>query len=101
MGHPNPIEGAAGTLEVVSVYEHVYNVPTEDELAQLVGAATPHFAFQAYERVAEVVAALPPDHPRQPELARHLEYLDRLGYQGEAAGVTAPDLPPRPSLEVG
>jgi hypothetical protein len=31
----------------VSVHEHVHDLPTEDELAQLVGAATPHFAFQA------------------------------------------------------
>ena len=100
MGHPNPIRVAAGTLGVVSVYEHVHDLPTEDELAQLVGAATPHFAFQASERIAQLAAALPPDHPRQPELARHLEYLERLGYDGEAAGVTAPDLPPRPSLEL-
>lgn len=83
----------------MSVLQHVHDIPDEDELAQLVGAATPHFAFQARERVALLAAALPPDHPRQPELRRHLEYLDRLGYEGEAAGVERPDLPPRPSLE--
>lgn len=84
----------------MSVYQHVHDLPTEDELAQLVGAATPHFAFQTRDRVAQFAAALPPDHPRQAELARHLEYLDRLGYQGESAGVTgtALDLPPRPSV---
>src|SRR4051812_14168589 len=98
MGHPNLIRGPAGTLGVVSVYEHVHDVPTEDELRQLVGAATPHFAFQAYERVAKLAAALPPDHPRQPELAAHLEYLERLGYEGETAGDPDPDLPPRPSI---
>ena len=62
------------------------------------GAATPHFAFQARDRVAAYAAALPPDHPRQAELAAHLEYLDHLGYEGETAGVTVPDLPPRPSV---
>lgn len=82
------------------MYEHVHDLPTEDELAQLVGAATPHFAFQAAERIAQLASSLPPDHPRQPELAAHLEYLDRLGYDGEAAGVERPDLPPRPSLEI-
>jgi hypothetical protein len=82
----------------VSVYEHVNDIPTEDELRQLVGAATPHFAFQAHERIAQLAESLPPDHPRQAELRSYLEYLDRLGYEGEAAGVTRPDLPPRPSL---
>ncbi len=82
----------------MSLHERVHDLPTEDELAQLVGAATPHFAFQARERIAQLAAALPPDHPRQAELAAHLEYLDRLGYEGETAGVAQPDLPPRASL---
>jgi hypothetical protein len=82
----------------VSLHERVHDLPTEDELAQLVGAATPHFAFQARERLVQLAAALPPDHPRQAELAAHLEYLDRLGYEGETAGVERPDLPPRESL---
>ena len=55
------------------MHEHVHDLPTEDELAQLVGAATPHFAFQAAERIAKLAASLPPDHTRQPELAAHLE----------------------------
>jgi hypothetical protein len=82
----------------VSVHERVYDIPTEDELRQLVGAATPHFAFQARERIAKLAESLPPDHPRQAELRAYLEYLERLGYQGETAGVERPDLPPRPSL---
>lgn len=82
----------------MSILQHVLPIPDEDELAQLVGAATPHFAFQARDRVAAYAAALPPDHPRQAELAAHIEYLDRLGYEGESAGVETPDLPPRPSV---
>ena len=80
------------------VFQHVHSIPTEDELAQLVGAATPHFAFQIRDRIAEFAAALPPDHARQPELKAHLDRLDELGYDGESAGVTRPDLPPRESL---
>jgi hypothetical protein len=98
MGHRSPVAARAGTLPSVSVFEHVHGIPSEDELAQLVGAATPHFAFQARDRVAQYAAALPPDHPRQAELARHLERLDRLGYEGEGGRVTDPDLPPRASL---
>lgn len=73
-------------------------MPSEDELSQLVGAATPHFAFQVRDRVAQFAAALPPDHPRQSELARHLDHLDRLGYQGENGQVPSPDLPTRAPL---
>jgi hypothetical protein len=82
----------------VSVFQHVHDIPSEDELAQLVGAATPHFAFQALDRVTQYAAALPPGHPRQAELAAHIARLERLGLLGEDAAVTAPDLPPRPPL---
>ena len=82
----------------MSVYQHVHDVPSEDVFAQLVGAATPHFAFQVRDRVAQYAAALPPDHPRRPELARHLEHLDRLGREGESGRVSVLDLPPRASL---
>jgi hypothetical protein len=80
------------------VFQHVHPIPSEDELAQLVGAATPHFAFQIRARIAQYAEALPPDHPRQVEFAAQLARLDELGYGGETAGVTRPDLPPRESL---
>jgi hypothetical protein len=82
----------------VSVLQRVYDMPSEDELAQLVGAATPHFAYQIRDRVAQYARALPPDHPRQPELRAHLERLDRLGLDGETGRVSVPDLPPRESV---
>lgn len=80
------------------VFQHVHPIPSEDELRQLVGAATPHFAFQIRERVAQYAEALPPGHPRQAELQGHLDRLDRLGRAGESAGVTSPDLPLRPPV---
>lgn len=80
------------------VFQHDYGVPDQDELAALVGAATPHFAFQTHSRVAAFAATLPPDHPRQPELRAHLERLERIGMGGESGGVASPDLPPRVSL---
>ena len=82
----------------MSVSEHVHDIPSEDELAQLVGAATPHFAFQIRDRVADYAATLPSDHPRQPELAQHVERLERLGFAGEGGRVSALDLPPRAPL---
>jgi hypothetical protein len=82
----------------MSVAEHIYGIPSEEELDMLVGAATPHFAFQIRDRIAAYADALPPDHPRQAELRRQIERLERLGYEGEPGGVSVPDLPPRRSV---
>jgi hypothetical protein len=81
----------------MTVLHHVYDIPSEDELAQLVGAATPHFALQAHHRVSGYLERLPAGHPRRPELERHLERLAGLAVDGESAG-RRPNLPPRPSL---
>jgi hypothetical protein len=81
----------------VTVLEHIYGIPSEDELAMLVGAAVPHFAPQIRGRIAEYAAALPVDHPRQPELARQLARMDELAEDGQP-GDGPLDLPPRASL---
>jgi hypothetical protein len=81
----------------VTVLERIYDIPSEDELAMLAGAAVPHFALQIRDRLAAYAATLPPDHPRQLELARQLEWLDALARDGEP-GQGPLDLPPRASL---
>jgi hypothetical protein len=81
----------------VTVLEHIYGIPSEDELAMLVGAAVPHFALQIRARIAEYADALPADHPRQPELARQLARLDALAADGQP-GEGPIDLPARASL---
>ncbi|HMM48784.1 MAG TPA: hypothetical protein PKE32_04120, partial [Miltoncostaeaceae bacterium] len=81
----------------MSVYEHDYGIPSEDELSQLIGAVTPHFAFQARARIAAYAARLPADHPRASELAAQLERLDRLGYRrGNRPRKRPPPPPPAP-----
>ena len=82
----------------MTVTEHLYDIPSDDELAQLVGAAAPHFASIIRERIAKLVAVLPPDHPRQPFLREQLGRMDALGNRGEAAGERELDMPPRPPL---
>jgi hypothetical protein len=82
----------------MTVSEHLYDLPSDEELAQLVGAATPHFAAIIRERIAKLSAALPPDHPRQAFLREQLRRMDALGYGGESAGRGRLDLPPRPPL---
>jgi hypothetical protein len=83
---------------VVTIAEHVFDVPSDDELAALIGAATPHFALQIRDRVWDVMAALPPDHPRQAGLRAEVERLERLALHGEAGRPGQRDLPPRPSM---
>jgi hypothetical protein len=85
----------------VSVSEHVHDLPTDDELAQLIGAATPHFALQIRERVASFAAALGPTDARQDGLQAAMARLDALATGGEAGGEDDPDLPARSSLAVG
>ena len=82
----------------MSVREHTYQVPTEAELAQMVSAATPHFALQVRDRVASLAATLPPDHPRQAELIAHVVRLEALALGGEAGEEGQAELPARPSL---
>lgn len=77
---------------------HIHTLPTDDELRQLVGAATPHFSPQIRERLVALAAALPPDDSRQPWLAAQIERMVRLGRDGEYGGACVPDLPARAPL---
>jgi hypothetical protein len=95
VGRGGSAEGWANIPRAVTVLEHLYDIPSDEELSRLVGSATPHFSLQIRERVASYAAALPPDHARQPELTRHLARLDALSTEGESAGLARLDLPAR------
>jgi hypothetical protein len=84
----------------MSVREHTYPVPSEAELAQMVGAATPHFALQVRDRVVSLARSLPADHPRQAELTAHIVRLEALAVGGEAGEAGQAELPARPSLAI-
>jgi hypothetical protein len=72
---------------------------TVEDVRQLMGASTPHFALQLRNRIAKLIRRLPPDHPARIEGEREIERLIRLGYEGETRGEPAPDdLDPLPSL---
>jgi hypothetical protein len=72
---------------------------TIDDLRQLMGASTPHFALQIRNRIARLIAGLPPDHPARIEGEREIARLTRLGYTGEVRGIEAEEgLPPLPSV---
>ena len=54
--------------------------PTIHDVDELVGAATPHFAYQIRARVKALVANLPDDHPVRRYADSRLDMLDRLGH---------------------
>lgn len=83
----------------MTIMEHDYGIPTEDELARLVGAATPHFALQIRDRVLSYVDALPEGHPRAAGLRAEVARLERLAVNGASGPHGEADLPARPSLE--
>ncbi|HEY1523446.1 MAG TPA: hypothetical protein VGF70_10585 [Solirubrobacteraceae bacterium] len=73
---------------------------TVDDVRQLMGASTPHFALQLRERIRTLIRDLPPDHPARSEGEREIARLDRLAYAGEIRGHPAEDgLDPLPSLQ--
>ena len=59
--------------------------PTIDEIDELVGPATPHFAFQLRARVRELVASLPAGHPVRLHGEQQMALLERLGHASSKA----------------
>ena len=72
---------------------------TVEDVRQLMGASTPHFALQLRNRIARLIRDLPPDHPARLEGEREIDRLTRLGFEGETRGdLEVDDLDPLPSL---
>jgi hypothetical protein len=73
---------------------------TVEDIRQLMGASTPHFALQLRERIRSLIRGLPPDHPARVEGEREIARLDRIAFAGEVRGHgPEPGLEPLPSLE--
>ena len=79
------------------------NDVTVEDVRRLMGASTPHFALQLRNRIANLIAELPTDHPARVEGEREIARLERLGLSGETRGDAGEagerPLPPLPSLE--
>ena len=70
-----------------------------EDIRQLTGASTPHFALQIRGRIARLIAGLPADQPARVEGEREIVRLDRLGVTGENRGLHhEPGISPLPSL---
>jgi hypothetical protein len=64
---------------------------TVEDVRQLTGASTPHFALQLRERIRRLIRGLPTDHPARIEGEREIARLNRLGLTGEIRGEHAQD----------
>jgi hypothetical protein len=59
--------------------------PTKDAIDELVGPATPHFAYQLRARVRELIMDLPDNDPVRRYGEEKMQLLDRLGHASSKA----------------
>ena len=65
---------------------HADHETTVEDVRQLMGASTPHFALQLRERIRNLIRNLPADHPARVEGEREIARLDRIAFAGETRG---------------
>lgn len=69
-----------------------------DDIRQLMGASTPHFALQIRDRIQRLIAPLPPGDPARALGEQEIARLTRLAYTGEQRGIGGHEgLPTLPS----
>ncbi len=78
--------------------ERVGREPTVEDVRELMGASTPHFALQLRNRIRALIAALPADHPARVEGEREIRRLDAIAFEGEHRGHAVPGEVELPSL---
>lgn len=73
---------------------------TVDDVRQLMGASTPHFALQLRNRIQRLIAGLPAGDPARVEGEREIARLTELGLSGEVRGHLGEEgLPPLRSVQ--
>ena len=74
---------------------------TVDDVRELIGPATPHFALQLRDRLARLISGLPPDDPARIEGERGIARLERIAREGQDEGHVQEHEQPLPSLRLG
>jgi hypothetical protein len=59
---------------------------TVDDVRQLMGSSTPHFALQLRNRIARLIAGLEPDDPARRLGEQEIARLESLAFTGEVRG---------------
>ena len=72
--------------------------PTIEDVHQLMGASTPHFALQIRNRIRTLISGLPDDHPARVLGEREIARLERLAAGSERRGTPGQGEPALPSL---
>jgi hypothetical protein len=60
--------------------------PTVEDVRELMGASTPHFALQLRNRIRTLVGHLPADHPARVEGEREIARLEQIALGSERRG---------------
>ena len=80
--------------------DRISREPTVDDVRQLMGASTPHFALQIRNRIRNMVAGLPADHPARVAGEREIERLNAIAFGGESRGPAQENERPLPSVQL-
>jgi hypothetical protein len=64
---------------------------TVDDIRQMMGGSTPHFALQIRNRIARLIDGLPAGHPARELGEQEIARLTALGFAGETRGHAAED----------
>jgi hypothetical protein len=59
---------------------------TVDDVRQLMGASTPHFALQLRNRIRKLIRGLPSDDPARLLGEQEIARLERIAFTGETRG---------------
>jgi hypothetical protein len=73
----------------VSEYESPQRIgrePTVEDVRELVGPSTPHFAPHIRNRIRSLIAGLAEGHPARVEGEMHIARLERIAFEGERRG---------------
>ena len=74
---------------------------TVDDVRQLMGSSTPHFALQIRTRIRRLIDGLPPDDPARLMGEQEIRRLELLAYAGEVRGEGYQEgMRPLPSVEL-
>jgi hypothetical protein len=73
---------------------------TVEDVRELIGPSTPHFALQLRDRVARLIEGLPPDDPARIEGERGIARLERIAREGQGSGHVQENELPLPSLRL-
>jgi hypothetical protein len=74
--------------------DRVDREPSMEDLRQLFGASTPHFALHIRNRIRRMIEKLPAGHPVRVEGEREIARLETIAVHGERRG-----MPPEPGMK--